>query len=93
SACLRSVMLVSMAMKPVRYNWINEPQGGSKIGLIAQEVKKLVPEVVIGDETKENLGMNYSELIPVLINAIQEQESQIKAIEMNIEGLKKHQAE
>ncbi|MEP7258183.1 MAG: tail fiber domain-containing protein [Flavitalea sp.] len=78
-----------MAMRPVRYNWISNPQEAAKIGLIAQEVRALVPEVVIGDERKENLGMNYAELIPVLINAIQEQQSEIDAIEKNIAGLKK----
>jgi flagellar biosynthesis chaperone FliJ len=43
-------------------------------------VRKIVPEVVIGDETKENLGMNYAELVPVLINAIKQQQQQIDAL-------------
>ncbi|TDH18424.1 tail fiber domain-containing protein [Segetibacter sp. 3557_3] len=77
-----------LAMQPVSYNWIENPTAGNKIGLIAQEVKKLVPEVVAGDETKEKLGMNYAELVPVLINAIKEQQKQIdglKAIVANLQ--------
>jgi Chaperone of endosialidase len=82
---LKEVML----MRPVRYNWKDNPLSGNKIGLIAQEVKKLVPEVVVGDETKESLGMNYAELVPVLINAVKEQQQQIDKIQEQIDSLNK----
>jgi hypothetical protein len=80
-----------MAMRPVRYNWISNPGQPSNIGLIAQEVQKLVPEVVKGDAGKETLGMNYAELVPVLINAIKEQQNEIEKIEKDIEALKNKQ--
>ncbi|MBA4167465.1 MAG: hypothetical protein H0X41_07990 [Chitinophagaceae bacterium] len=35
-------------------------------------------QVVLGDETKENLGMNYAELVPVLINAIKELKADLR---------------
>ena len=82
---LKEVML----LQPVRYNWIDQPNGADKIGLIAQDVRKVVPEVVVGDETKENLGMNYAELVPVLINAIKEQQKEINAIQIRINNLKR----
>ncbi len=78
-----------LAMEPVSYNWKDSSQPQNKVGLIAQDVKKLVPEVVIGDETKENLGMNYAELVPVLINAIKEQQKQIDELKKTVENLKK----
>ncbi len=78
-----------MEMRPVRYNWKTTPGKDPKIGLIAQEVRKIVPEVVTGDESKETLGMNYAELVPVLINAIQQQQKEIDDIEKNITELKK----
>jgi hypothetical protein len=81
---LREVMM----MRPVSYDWKNSPGKNHKIGLIAQEVKSLVPEVVVGDETKENLGMNYGELIPVLIRAMQEQQKQIEKLQEEILVLK-----
>jgi hypothetical protein len=78
-----------LQMRPVSYNWKNDASlAGPKIGLLAQEVKKLVPEVVVGDEEKENLGMNYSELVPVLINAVKEQQSQIDDIKSRINTLR-----
>jgi hypothetical protein len=75
-------------MEPVSYNWKNNP-AMQKIGLIAQEVKKIVPEVVTGDENKEMLGMNYSELVPVLINAIKEQQAQIEDLKKLMIEMKK----
>ena len=77
-----------LAMRPVSYNWKTNPGGENKVGLIAQEVKKIVPEVVIGDESKENLGMNYAELVPVLINAIKEQQQQIDALKAEVKSIR-----
>jgi hypothetical protein len=76
-----------MNMHPISYDWKNNPNSNHKIGLIAQEVRSVVPEVVIGDETKENLGMNYAELIPVLIKAIQEQQLQIEQLKRKVAAL------
>jgi hypothetical protein len=76
-----------MAMQPVSYKWLSNPDGASKVGLLAQDVRRLVPEVVSGDETKENLGMNYAELVPVLINAIKEQQQQIEELNKRIKFL------
>lgn len=77
-----------MQLRPVRYNWISNGNG-DKIGLIAQEVKEIVPEVVVGNEEEELLGMNYAELVPVLINAIKEQQQQIDSIEKKVEAIEK----
>ena len=38
-----------------------------QIGLIAQEVEKIIPEVVHGDETK---SVTYGNLVALLIEAI-----------------------
>jgi hypothetical protein len=77
-----------LQMCPVRYNWKNSPATNDKIGLIAQQVQKLIPEVVTGDEKKEMLGMNYAELVPVLINAIKELDKKIDKVEKEIKTIK-----
>lgn len=69
-----------MAMQPVHYNWKTAPNSDLKVGLIAQEIKTLVPEVVSGNEATENLSMNYAELVPVLVNAIKEQQIEIESL-------------
>ncbi len=80
-----------LQMNPVRYNWKTDSLSHSKIGLLAQEVEKIVPEVVVGDESKETLGMNYAELIPVLINAVKEQQQQIDEVQKKVSSMKKKQ--
>ncbi|HMH33347.1 MAG TPA: tail fiber domain-containing protein, partial [Puia sp.] len=77
-----------MRMQPVSYKW-KDNATMQKIGLIAQEVKKIIPEVVIGDEKKEMLGMNYAELVPVLINAIKEQQQQLEDLKKEMTEMKK----
>ena len=50
----------------------------SKIGLLAQEILEVFPELVkAGEDKNETLSVNYQGLIPVLINAIKEQQNQI----------------
>ena len=50
----------------------------SKIGLLAQEVQKSFPELVKkANDTEGTLSVNYQGMIPVLINAIKEQQKQI----------------
>ena len=50
----------------------------NKIGLLAQEILEVFPELVkAGGDKNETLSVNYQGLIPVLINAIKEQQNQI----------------
>lgn len=65
-------------LRPVSYEW-KENSVGTKLGLIAQEINKVIPEVVhVPENPEEFLSVNYAELIPVLINAIQEQQEIIE---------------
>ncbi len=57
-------------------------------GLIAQDVEKIFPNLVSRDD-KGYLSLNYTELIPVLINAVQEQNEKIKKLEELVSSLKK----
>jgi hypothetical protein len=78
------------------YHWKNEQSGnGLQTGVLAQEVQKLLPQLVIEDN-KGMLSVNYSGLIPVLIESIKEQQKQInelvkhdKVQEQQINELKK----
>jgi predicted nucleic acid-binding Zn-ribbon protein len=69
-----------LKLRPVAYNLISNDL--RQVGFIAQEVQKLVPEVVTGKEGDlskgEILGITYSNLVPVLTKAIQEQQKQIE---------------
>lgn len=75
----------------------------NKIGFLAQDLLQIVPEVVkthdwrITDEKQpnifhyvknENLGVMYSDIIPVTVKAIQEQQTQIEDLKKEIAALK-----
>ena len=56
-----------------------------KIGLLAQEVQKAFPELVkqAGD-AEGTLSVNYQGMIPVLINAIKEQQKELAKLEKTL---------
>ncbi|MEO0472812.1 MAG: tail fiber domain-containing protein, partial [Bacteroidota bacterium] len=80
-----------MQMRPVSYQWKATELVGDKIGLIAQELYELVPEVVAGKPEEKldhaPMGVNYAELVPVLIKAIQDQQEQIEMMDRKIQQL------
>ena len=90
-----------MQLKPVsyKYNANISANDRTRLGLIAQDVEEVIPEVVISEDvdidkngnkvvTKgEFKVMNYMDLIPVLIKAIQEQEEKINQLEEKIKVL------
>ena len=76
-----------MALNPVAFEWKNDDTHQRKLGLLAQDLQKLIPEVVAGT-AQESLGVYYADLIPVLIRAIQEQQATIDALQKQVSALK-----
>lgn len=62
------------------YTIKKDPQQKKKIGLLAQDIKKEFPELV-SEAADGILSINYQGLVPVLINAIKEQEKRIQRLE------------
>jgi hypothetical protein len=59
---------------------------GLQLGLIAQEVEALVPELVsTAKDAEQTKGLNYIGLVPVTIKAIQEQQTQIEGQQRQIQ--------
>ena len=72
-----------LKLNPVEFKW--KEKDGKEIGLIAQEVEKIVPEVIkenkrINDDTLYK-QVDYEKLVPVLINSIKELNERIKKLE------------
>jgi Chaperone of endosialidase len=65
------------------YNENDQAFKKTKYGVIAQELQQIYPEMVYQDG-EGNLGVAYTELIPVLINALQAQEKKISDLEEKI---------
>jgi hypothetical protein len=60
---------------------------GEQIGLIAQELKAVFPQLVLED-SKGFLSVNYQGMVPVLLEAIKEQQSRMNEQERQIGELK-----
>ena len=71
------------SMQGVTYNL--KSGGSSEIGLLAQEVIKIIPEIV--DSRSDILGIDYSRLAPILIEAIKDQQKQIDTLKRKIDAL------
>jgi hypothetical protein len=57
-------------------------------GLIAQEVQEVLPEVV-KEREDGYLGIDYSKMVGLLVEAIKEQQTQIAELKAEVEALKK----
>ncbi len=72
---------ITKQLHGVRFDWIDN--GKSSLGLIAQEVEKVLPELIEtgGDGLKR---VNYSNMIGLLIEAIKEQQVRIEELERKL---------
>ena len=61
-----------------------EKDGKASLGVIAQEVQKVLPEVVV--EGEEYLSVAYGNMVGLLIEAIKEQQTQIDELKAKLEG-------
>ena len=64
-----------LKLRGVDFDWKEKRDGVHDIGVIAQEVREVIPEVV--QEVKDldegtYLSVDYAKLIPVLIEAVKE---------------------
>ena len=98
-----------LKLKPIRFKWksndnekVAKITEKDKIGFSAQDLLKVLPEVVKTHDWKKldeksevysyvenkNLGVMYSDIIPVLVKAIQEQQTQVDTKKTTLEELK-----
>jgi hypothetical protein len=61
-------------LEPKEYFWKGKEQEFKSLGLIAQDVDDVIKNIVTYDKEQDRYGVSYTELIPVLIKAIQEQQ-------------------
>ncbi|HLP85913.1 MAG TPA: tail fiber domain-containing protein [Phycisphaerales bacterium] len=75
---IQNQLATAMKLKPVAFRW--KATGAADFGLIAQDVRGVLPTLVVGDEGTESLTVNYSQLSVVAIGAIQEQQREIETL-------------
>jgi hypothetical protein len=74
-------------LRPVSFKLKSDARGTRQYGLIAEEVAKVYPELVIRDETGRIDGVRYDELAPMLLNEVQQEQQKITAQAAQIRDL------
>ena len=64
-------------LRPVTYHLKTDRKGQTQYGLIAEEVAKVYPELVIRGQKGEIEGVRYEELTPMLLNELQLQQGRL----------------
>ena len=81
-----------MNIKGVSFEWKTSEYkdkgfpAGRHYGVIAQEVEKILPEIVREGPNGEK-AVSYTELVPVLTEAIKEQQKQIESLRSEVKAL------
>ena len=64
-------------LRSVSFHLKTNPAGAVQYGLIAEEVAKVYPELVIRDDAGKIEGVRYEELAPLLLNEVQQQQHKL----------------
>lgn len=76
---LKYALETTASLRGVSFKWLDNNQ--PSIGLIAQEVENVIPEIVTTDNNKKTL--NYDALIGLLVESIKELKVRIEKLENN----------
>lgn len=74
-------------IKTYNYTYKNDPSERNQFGVMAQDIQKIYPELVYTNEQDE-LGVNYTGMIPLLIRAVQDQKQMIDNLQKELTDLK-----
>lgn len=84
-AALNNAVEKVQALEGVSFNW--RDSGKAEIGLIAQDVEKVLPELVVTGEN-DLKAVKYGNLVALLIEAVKEQQAEIDELKLELESLK-----
>jgi len=76
-------------LDPIEFNWSDKQDTylGHDIGLIAQQVQTIAPEIVT-ERPDGYLAMKYEKMVPLLVGAIQDQQKIIDEIRAELDEIK-----
>jgi hypothetical protein len=73
-------------LRPVIFHYKHDSARVLQYGLIAEEVEKVYPELVIRDEAGKIQGVRYEELGPMLLGEVQRQQATVKSLSDQIQS-------
>ena len=74
-------------LRPVSFHLKSDPKGTVQYGLIAEEVNKIYPELVIRDDAGAIQGVRYDELAPLLLSEVQQQQRELQKQQVAVQAL------
>jgi hypothetical protein len=75
-----------LQIEPVKFTWKDDENNAPQVGVIAQSVQKVIPEAVnVGADGY--LSVRYTEIIPLLVASIQEQQALIETLTTRLNAL------
>ena len=80
-------------LRPVTFHYKSDPNGPLHYGLIAEEVAKVYPDLVVRDHSGQIDGVRYDELSPLLLKEVQQLSQQNAALAAQVSELKQGQLE
>lgn len=76
-----------LSLRGVSFDWRSNDK--RDFGLIAQEVQKQIPEIVSYNSNQDRLAVEYSKIIPFLVEALKYQQSELNKLQNEINVLRK----
>jgi FtsZ-binding cell division protein ZapB len=65
-------------LRPVTFQYKSDPRGAKQYGLIAEEVARVYPELVVRDHQGRIISVRYDELAPMLLNEMKQQNQRLR---------------
>ena len=88
-APMGSATALLQRLRPVTFQLKTDPSATRQYGLIAEEVDKIYPELVIRDRDGKIQGVRYEELAPMLLNEVQSQARELSDQRRQLAALKR----
>lgn len=83
---------VLQQIRGVSFDWKQEYGGGSSLGFVAEEVGEVLPELVDYEANgRDAESMNYMGLIPVLVEALKQQQATIEDLQSRLNAMEQKQ--
>lgn len=76
-----------LELEPVSFDYKEEVQGTDRRGFIAEDVAKVLPNVVTPETENAPASLDYIQLVPYLVKMVQEQQKDIEELKKKIEKL------
>jgi hypothetical protein len=79
-----------LQLRGVYFDWDTEHGGGHDMGMIAEEVGEVLPEIVVYEENGvDATGMDYSKVTPLLVEAVKELKGENDRLKERVEALER----